>query len=345
MARPIACLCRQVAQEVQLDPSIDETVFNLCHCNACRAATGLLFSSYYALYGLSPNLSGLREYHQPDQITRYFCGTCGTHVLAHNASTRRYFVAAGVFSNDLPPIRSVRHWRASDTKDGGLSIFLPGDTDDSSCLLQGFSTNQERDHSLEDDAWDSKPDDGRIPARCHCGGVEFYVTAPDKTSSKATSPWADLLVPYYSGSSANPDDVKWWLCAGNTKYLAGTCACTSCRLGSGFPIQEWAFIPKSNLFNADGSPLAFGVGTMQQYESSPEVYREFCNRCGANVFWHCKERPLLIDVSVGLLRAKSGARAEGLLHWHRDRVSFAEMGQQTLVQRLEAGLSGRENRE
>jgi hypothetical protein len=37
----------------------------------------------------------------------------------------------------------------------------------------------------------------------------------------------------------------------------GTCVCNSCRLSSGFPIQTWAFVPKSNIFNADGSPLVF----------------------------------------------------------------------------------------
>ncbi|KAL4893374.1 Mss4-like protein [Aspergillus ambiguus] len=342
MAYRISCLCRQVAQEVQLDPSIDDTIFSLCHCNACRATTGLLFSSYYTLQGSPQSLDGLREYQQPNRISRYFCSTCGAHVFAHRTDTDRYFIAAGVFADRSPPIQTMRHWQTIDTKDGGLSVFLPGDKNESCCLLQGTCGNPERDRSPEaDSVGDSKQDHGKVRARCHCGGVEFYVTPPDSTSSEATSPWPDLLVPYHSRSSSNPDDVKWWLCEGNTRYLAGTCACTSCRLGSGFPIQEWAFIPKSNLLNADSSPLAFHAGTMQQYESSPEVYREFCNRCGATVFWHCEERPLLIDVSVGLLQAQSGARAEELLHWHRDRVSFAEMGQnQTLVERLEAGLSG-----
>jgi hypothetical protein len=78
---------------------------------------------------------------------------------------------------------------------------------------------------------------------------------------------------------------------------------------------------------------------MLRYESSPEIYREFCGRCGATVFWHCKERPLVIDVSLGLLQANSGTKAEELLDWYTERVSFAEMAlDQQLIEQLESGL-------
>jgi hypothetical protein len=42
------------------------------------------------------------------------------------------------------------------------------------------------------------------------------------------------------------------------------------------------------------------------------------------VFWHDKWRPDIIDVSVGLLDAPEGARAENWLEWWKDRVSFVE---------------------
>ncbi|CAJ2503617.1 Uu.00g110110.m01.CDS01 [Anthostomella pinea] len=51
----------------------------------------------------------------------------------------------------------------------------------------------------------------------------------------------------------------------------------------------------------------------QAYRSSSGVVREFCDRCGATVFWHDGDRPELIDVSVGLLDAAEGARAESWL--------------------------------
>lgn len=48
----------------------------------------------------------------------------------------------------------------------------------------------------------------------------------------------------------------------------------------------------------------------------------------------------MIDVSVGLLDAEEGARAERWLEW-RDRVSFGEMAQNgALVEMLGRGLKG-----
>lgn len=155
------------------------------------------------------------------------------------------------------------------------------------------------------------------------------------------SPYSDLTVPFHSGSSHNPQDEKWWLRASGTKYFAGTCACSSCRLASGNEIQTWAFIPKINIRHIDNSPLDFAMemGTLKQYESSKGVYRNFCGTCGATVFWHDETRLELIDVSVGLLEAGTGVRAEEWLEWAGERVSFAEEGQnRSLVGKLEEGI-------
>ena len=63
---------------------------------------------------------------------------------------------------------------------------------------------------------------------------------------------------------------------------------------------------------------------LKTYHSSAAAVREFCPICGATVFWHDSERPDLIDVSVGLLRSPSGARAESFLEWWTGRTSFSE---------------------
>ncbi|CAL5868496.1 uncharacterized protein PFLUO_LOCUS2722 [Penicillium psychrofluorescens] len=330
MPSSVACLCGQVVLPIALKAS---SKLHLCHCHRCRAVSGLLCSAYYFVQQKPPALTGLREYRQSDHASRFFCRRCGAHVFARSA-VGEFLVAAGVLAaENTPPVSTVQHWQVTDTGDGGLSTFLAGTISPTpGCLL---SAGQSDPPSLSTDTSNNADE---VQARCDCGGIDFYITPPDTSSVEASSPWADLLVPFHSASSANPDDVKWWLRDGNTKYLAGTCACTSCRLGSGFPIQTWAFIPKSNLWNADRSPLTFTHGSMQRYNSSPGVYREFCSRCGANVFWHCDERPSLIDVSVGLLRSRN-VRAEELLDWATGRVSFAEMGvQQDLVRLLEDGL-------
>jgi hypothetical protein len=181
----------------------------------------------------------------------------------------------------------------------------------------------------------------KLKAQCHCGGVKFYITRPNEASKAVRSPFPDLMVAYHSHSPANPENKTWWLRSNDTKYLAGACTCTSCRLASGFEIQPWAFVPKCNVFQEDGQPLDFNMGTLKRYESSKDISREFCGVCGATVFWHCEERPELMDVSVGLLDPEEGARVESWLEWWTDRVSFEEMAvSKSLVASLEKGLKG-----
>jgi hypothetical protein len=185
-------------------------------------------------------------------------------------------------------------------------------------------------------------EEDRLKAQCHCGGVKFYITRPNEESKKAQSPFPDLMVPFHTGASpANPEHETWFLRSNGTKYLAGTCTCTSCRVSMGFEIQTWAFIPKCNIFQENGQGLDFEMGTMRRYGSSEGVSREFCGTCGSTVFWHCEERPELIDVSVGLLDPAEGARVESWLDWWTQRVSFEEMAvSRRLVESLEAGLKG-----
>lgn len=216
--------------------------------------------------------------------------------------------------------RELRRWILQDGKEGEL---VPGET------LRSFTPAKK----VEEDGME------RLSAQCHCGGVKFYITRPNATSKTARSPFPDLMVPYHSGSSANPENKTWWLRANDSKYLAGTCTCTSCRLASGFEIQPWAFIPKCNIFQSDGQQMDYDMGTLQRYESSAGVSREFCSVCGATVFWHCEERPELVDVSVGLLDPAQGARVESWLEWWTGRVSFEEFAvSRSLVRSLEEGL-------
>ncbi|KAJ5683088.1 hypothetical protein N7462_006253 [Penicillium macrosclerotiorum] len=345
MAASVTCLCGAVALTVELDPAEDPTQLQLCHCHDCRVVTGLLFSSYYLLQHEPPALETLQKYQESPHVSRFFCRTCGAHVFAQTQPNGRFLVASGILiDKDTPPVRSIQHWKVSDTIDGGLAVFLPEwPSKDTSCRLQ---TSPHRS-VINPAPQDLEQNRNIVHAGCHCGGVQFDITPPDASSAQAFSQWCDVLVPF-NGDFPDKDnhaDVKWWLREGHTKFFAATCACVSCRLGSGFPIQVWAFIPKSNLFNRDRSPLTFGSGTMKVYNSSPGVYREFCARCGATIFWHNDGRPTLIDVSVGLIRGP-GARALALLDWGLDRVSFAETAVQIdLVDWLETGMrqfSGRQ---
>lgn len=286
-------------------------------------------------------------------------------------------------------LRCAKHINTSGTKDGGLSPWIRHINGQELEVVESRgATPPSIRASAEEKGEDPCPDAEQeafsrdemkdeekgevLNALCHCKMVRFHITRPNAASKLPRSNFPDLMVPYHSGSPQiqNPEDNKWWLrpdlgldSRDNEvlseerdelrRYLAGTCACRSCRLISGFEIQTWAFVPRANIFfhvrdknrgpvasepqtqrslNEAGDkteiiPLDFATlpsNILTSYESSPGVRREFCSRCGATVFWRDRWRPELMDVSVGLLDAYEGARAETWLDWWTERVSFAE---------------------
>ena len=354
----ITCLCGCTKQEVTLVAEAFPTKTCMCHCDTCRSTSGMLCTIYLDLASPPTSLAGLTNYNSSQRISRFFCSTCGAHVFAEDKSTGEYWVCSGTVEHSQDVVEITHHKWVTDTRDGGLATFL------TRCGQRGLAAYvEDSERQIMDPVNDRGGEEPKLVepgeyfigptrlqapalrhkenvlAQCYCGGVEYYVTPPGELSRKLSSPWPDLLVPYHSGSPENKQDIKWWMRAEDTKFLAGLCACRSCRLAAGFPVQSWAFIPKANITKRDSTPLDFSLGSLQQYESSPGIFREFCSICGATVFWHCEERPDLIDVSVGLLRSKSGARAEDLLEWETGRVSFKEEAlDQELVTSLELGL-------
>lgn len=337
----LSCACHAITGSVNVPSSNLPLPMALCHCNTCRHTTGLLCASdVFIPPGSSPlHIQGEpRSYSVSSRLMRYFCGRCGCFVYDENSITGRVGICTGALEKADGQIELMQHDFVGDTIDGGLSIWLLD-----AVRWKGSPNKSDRiedgSRALAIDPQESLEQSARLRAFCSCGGVSLYITQPDEGSKKPSSPWPDNLVPYHSGLSDNPNDVKWWLRAKETKYLAGTCACNSCRLGSGYDIQAWAFIPKANIFQAEGEALDFGAGTLKRYESSKGAYRDFCHQCGATVFWSSDARPELIDVSVGLLNAESGARAEEWLEWWTERVSFEEMAlHKSFISQLSKGL-------
>jgi hypothetical protein len=335
----VACLCGAIQDTVEVKSELP--VQNItCSCNLCRWTTGVLYLSAVHIDYRPSFLDKLQVYRSSSRIERYFCPDCGTHVGLHGIEDKSWSICSGAVEGlvglDGPIPRLEKHTQhefVGDTIDGGLIVCLvEGEKQQVPIFLQGPDERPLNVAIGENTAaairraypTSNKPSE-TLTASCHCGGVEYFITRPNSQSSACSSPWPDLIKPYHSGSSANEEDTKWWLQASGTKYLAGTCACRSCRLACGVPIQTWAFVPKVNIRRKDGSPLEdFSLGTLKQYNSSAECYREFCGACGASVFWHCDWRADLIDVSVGLLRAPEGARCETWLKWWPDRLSFKE---------------------
>ncbi|ETS74025.1 hypothetical protein PFICI_13891 [Pestalotiopsis fici W106-1] len=337
----ISCLCGAAAQTLQSKSTgqYNDAQLGLCHCDSCRYSTGLLFTSYYSVE--QPQTTNLRSYTASDTWTRYFCSICGCHLLRSRSDSIglvQWEVASGVIAKsddglhgERSPLK-IKHGHVSDTKDGGASIWIPESMDDTSSLPAPTSYTPKHDES-------NVSEKGSLKAACACGKVDLRITRPSQAGHNIPKRnYPDLMLPDKStpiSLKSNPSEEKWWIQGSGTKYLAGTCACRSCRLISGFEVQTWAFIPRANLAlattalndEAQLEPLDFAnmpSGALQSYKSSPGVVREFCGGCGATVFWHEDNGADVIDVSVGLLRSPDGARAESWLSWWKDRVSFSE---------------------
>ncbi|KFH48540.1 hypothetical protein ACRE_007370 [Hapsidospora chrysogenum ATCC 11550] len=347
----IRCLCGAIHEQVlsRREGDSDQASLSLCHCDACRHSSGTLSTSYYPILEPTTLSDNLGRYDPADGgSTRYFCAKCGCHVFRSNrlgSGSLEWKVATGVVASttdiggDATDARYTRHTYVADTQDGGASIWIP--------MFDGESVQSIGDSSSFVDTLppipQSSDSEESLGASCACGRVRFHITRPGPQSRNAHSDYPDLLYAYNKtpvSIRSNPNREKWWLC-GEGRYLAGTCACASCRLATGFEIQTWAFVPRANIFahipdpaTADSAedrrvivPLDFetlGPGVLSSYSSSPGVFRDFCGRCGATVFWRDNVRPGKVDVSVGLLRADEGARAESWLSWWTRRVSFEE---------------------
>ena len=338
-----SCLCGQLSVSAKVPDDELPIDMWLCHCNTCRHVSGHLAITCLNIHRpvtITGESTAYMIPNGPGLFSRNFCPTCGSSVFEDGKkSSRNTSIAAGALEKVEGIVNIRGHIAVGDTGDGGLSIWLP--------QLPAFEKGGEDGprysgptKALPTAAYSS---DDKLNCTCRCGGVQFYITRPNEESSKLNSPYADSIVSHVAGGDnyKNHEDAKWWLCADDTKYAASLCACISCRKSSGYDIQQWAFVPKVNIFQKDGTPLDFSMGTLQEYSSSKDVMRHFCGKCGATVFWRTTERPKLIDVSVGLMDAPSGSRAEEWLDWKLERVSFTEFAQNKgLIEMLEGGLKG-----
>lgn len=350
----LSCHCGQHRYSFKVPRSDLPIKQRLCHCNISRRISGCLFTSYFAIPQSNepPDISGLTAYKSSDILSRYFCSTCSTHLYCRYNDDGHFEASHGVVEGKTDNLFDfAAHGWIEDTKDGGASVWLKQYkgvpmsrwlvewNESPQALLDWRSVNATQQTNATEGL------EKKLRVHCHCNGVMFFISRPSEESLKASSPLPDLLVPYNSGqSAANPENKPWWLSTDRKKYLAGNCACDSCRRISGFDIVQWTFVPVAGLSLANGAPFNLPFGKMQPYESSAKDgkkrVRWFCSGCGAHVLYTTEERPTLVDVAVGLLDASSGARAEEWLQWDlTDRVSFKEDAHNTpLVQELEKGL-------
>ncbi|KAJ5273602.1 hypothetical protein N7478_008727 [Penicillium angulare] len=153
---------------------------------------------------------------------------------------------------------------------------------------------------------DIASDDKELLAQCHCGGVSFHISRPK----------ADFIEDPAGQVWLSPLDKKKWLACMDT--------CDDCRLVNGTHVIGWMFVPVSHL--SPMPPADLMIGSSKAYRSTEKVNRTFCGTCGATVFYSCDERPGIVDIATGILRAPEGIMAKNWALWRAGRLSWPENG-------------------
>ena len=325
-----ACHCGQLSASVEVPTTSLPLDLYLCSCDTCRHHSGHLAITSVAL---PPNKRNFQVKGTPERyatsegstgLSRCFCGVCGACVYEDSPDEKRVGICGGALTKADGLVAPKAHIFVADTKDGGLRDWIPHIP-----AWEGWPKNEAGEELLPAGDFyprakmvESNPAE-KLHCSCHCGGVQFDITRPNEESLK--------IEEQYHPKKRLPLDGK--------RYLAIICACNSCRQCSGYDLAPWAVVPVPNIRKMDGSEMDFKMETLRAYESSEGKTRNFCGRCGAVVFWRGPSRPLMIDVSVGLTEASSGARGEEWFEWRTERVVYSEFAQnKPLVQMLEAGF-------
>lgn len=332
------CLCGSANHEISLKSSDIPIKGHMCHCNSCRHTFGAMCATLVDMstsYQPSPSLiSKLTRYAFSPQVNMYFCPTCGCHMFCSagedpsGISAATWFIASGTMERIEGIVEWELHELVEDTLDGGFADFLPSISGKRLPRWPGLpGKGGELPLPWNSPDWPAvktSPDD-KLHASCKCEGVSFYISRPSKRSLFAKQYWPDSP-PTTIPSPEAPQEEPFFLRDNNTKYLAGLCACNSCRLASGMETTTWAFVPAFQIAqDAEGTkPWTPDFGTLKQYQSSPGCYRYFCSRCGAFVFYDAEDRKWFKDIAMGLFHAPEGARAESWFGWRTSRLGYRD---------------------
>ena len=310
----LTCLCGLIEEPATLlaqSTLPKENTF--CHCGSCRYTTGSL-GAWYLTLNAAPSeksLSNATPYKTSEKYTRFFCKECGCNVFVRSERDGRWIACSGVVEmkesaggqgQDPKNVsKIVYHEYVGDAKDGGIAPFLTklGERDvpcySSEPEVEGVKTltNSELLQMRHRQSSATKDRGDMLEVSCHCGACQLRIAPPPYTLS--SEGW------YVPKTDRN-------------KYYARLCCCRSCRLTLGFTLQPWTYIPPSQIFTANHEPVVVGpkaketvqIEKLKHFQSSEFVLRSFCTGCGATMFYQSFERPYIIDVSVGVLRSKSG---------------------------------------
>jgi hypothetical protein len=320
------CLCGAHTFSTEIPTSTLPLRASACHCNSCRRVTGALYS--IDLPWPEPrqnvNTTKLKQYAFSANISILFCRTCSTPLFFESTKESHDL---GVFTGALKNhdvddlVKIADHIFVGDTIDGGATMWLQKPNTDNSkvprfkerCNTEQYPYGWPPTSTFT--GYEKQTEDRFIPIRCHCKGIDFLLHRGN-----------------YEGKAV--EELPWFIDPKTHKPLASFDVCDSCRLQSGIDVFHWTFAELANIsistapqegakaFPSTTSELKAAVdardtttGTLAYFQSSPDVQRYFCKVCSATVFYAVDDRPVIVDVAIGLLNAPDGARAEGFLSW------------------------------
>ncbi|KAL2015633.1 hypothetical protein VTK56DRAFT_5073 [Thermocarpiscus australiensis] len=346
------CHCKSVHFTVTVPSSALPLPVHLCHCQVCRYVHGTLCSFHASLpKGVAPEFvapsslaSSVTGYiHAQAASERLFCSTCGCHIgdrdLKPDPETGKpewRVVATSIFAHHNEDTFQIRTHAFTNSAPGpNLATWLPAIGSRPIHVWNPAPSDTSPDHQPETQSHppDKDNDDDALLAQCHCAGVRF--TIPRPSPEEISDPFLSRflrrdpvnITTSTSTSAAAADQQP-------LKRVASLCVCADCRLVTGAHAVAWTFVPLAVLRPA--VPPSFdGFGTLRAYRSSPGVTRAFCGACGATVFYAVDDdertpspEKRVVDVAVGILRAREGPAAETWLAWRTGRVSWWESGRE-----------------
>ncbi|MBC3766147.1 GFA family protein [Neptunicella marina] len=82
------CFCGSVRYQL----SADAEASMVCHCNSCRKLSGAPVLAWISVpvYGFEFIKGRPQELHSSKQVSRWFCGDCGTHMAYQHQSEPEY---------------------------------------------------------------------------------------------------------------------------------------------------------------------------------------------------------------------------------------------------------------
>jgi hypothetical protein len=318
------CLCKAHTFSTEVPTSKLPLPAYVCHCTSCRHSTGALYSidTSWPEPRQKVDTTKLKSYAFSATISILFCETCSAPIFFESAKEQQELgVFTGALKNDnIDLMKIVEHIYAGDTIDGGATMWLRKPNADGS-EARRFEERSNTEPYPQDwpspsafTGYEKKSESTSVPIRCHCRGINLVLHRGN-----------------YEGMT--DEELPWFVDPKTHKLCAGFDVCDSCRLQSGIDIFHWTFAELANIsfptlpqdrstFPKTTQELKAAVdaqnaiiGTLAYYQSSPDVQRYFCKVCSATAFYAVDDRPVTVDVAIGLLDAPDGARAESFLSW------------------------------